>query len=139
MALDYFKEFNPREKGVRKIIRASRGASKTTLIALADTLHRLLYSTEKFIVIFSSTAPLSMDKIKDIRTELIWNERLQDYFNVQFEQKRISTEQFTITTRFGSSTIKAQSFFSQIRGLKKREERPTRMIFDDVTHGERVF
>ena len=70
MALDYFKEFNPREKGVRKIIRASRGASKTTLIALADTLHRLLYSTEKFIVIFSSTAPLSMDKIKDIRTEL---------------------------------------------------------------------
>ena len=139
MALDYFKEFNPREKGIRKIIRASRGASKTTLIALADTLHRLLYSTEKFIVIFSSTAPLSMDKIKDIRTELIWNERIQNYFNVQFEQKRISTEQFTITTKFGRSTIKAQSFFSQIRGLKKREERPTRMIFDDVTHGERVF
>ena len=47
MALDYFKEFNPREKGVRKIIRASRGASKTTLIALADTLHRLLYSNRE--------------------------------------------------------------------------------------------
>ena len=139
MALDYFKEFNPREKGIRKIIRASRGASKTTLIALADTLHRLLYSTEKFIVIFSSTAPLSMDKIKDIRSELIWNERIQKFFDVKFDQKRIATEQFTITTIFGRSTIKAQSFFSQIRGLKKREERPTRMIFDDVTHGERVF
>ena len=60
-----------------------------------------------------------MDKIKDIRTELIWNERIKDYFNVQFEQKRISTEQFTITTKFGRSTIKAQSFFSQIRGLKE--------------------
>ena len=139
MALDYFDTFNPKEDGVRKIIRAARGSAKTTIIALADTLHRLCFSTDKFIVIFSSTAPLSLDKIKDIKTELINNHELKDFFNIEFDQKRVSTEQFTISTTFGTSTVKAQSFFSQIRGLKKKEDRPTRMIFDDVTHGERVF
>ena len=80
MAKDYFKEFKPLEKRVRKVIRASRGAAKTTLIALADTLHRICFSTEKFIVIFSSTAPLSIDKIKDIRSELMNNTFLSEFF-----------------------------------------------------------
>ena len=61
------------------------------------------------------------------------------FFGIEFDQKRVSTEQFTVTSIFGTCTIKAQSFFSQIRGLKKREDRPTRMVFDDITHGERVF
>ena len=139
MALDYFKLFKPNEIKVKRVIRASRGAAKTTLITLADTLHRMCFSTEKFIVIFSSTQPLSSAKIKDIRAELINNHKLNDFFDINFSQKRISTEQFTIKTIFGHSTIKAQSFFSQIRGIKKQEERPTRMIFDDPTHGERVF
>ena len=51
----------------------------------------------------------------------------------------MGSEKFTIKTAFGESTLKAQSFFSQIRGLKKGAQRPSCMKFDDVTHGERVF
>ena len=139
MAIDHFDNFNPRQKKIKKVVMASRGSAKTTLFTLCDLIHRMCFSTVNFTVIFSSTAPLALDKVKDIRSELMMNDRLIDYFNIKFENKRVSTEQFTIKTIFGNSTIKGQSFFSQIRGLKKKEDRPDYMIFDDVIHGEWVF
>ena len=138
MATDYFERFRPYERGVKRVIRASRGAAKTTLFVLADTLHRVLYATEPYTVLMSSTQPLSVDKIKDIQSELLANDKIAEYFRLRLP-KRMGSEKFTIQTAFGESTLKAQSFFSQIRGLKKGAVRPSRMVFDDVTHGERVF
>ena len=138
MATDYFSMFRPFERGVKRVIRASRGAAKTTIFMLADTLHRALFATEPYTVLMGSTQPLSVDKLKDIQSELVANEKIADYFNLKLP-KRIGSEKFTINTAFGEATLKAQSFFSQIRGLKIGATRPSCIKFDDVTHGERVF
>lgn len=137
MHLDYFKRFNPNLKASKEIIFASRGAAKTTLFCLIDPMHRALFGTEKFVVVLSSTAPLVRNKIKDIGAELISNERLNDFFNIRMSEN--SAEKILLTTDFGECYITGQGFFSQIRGLKKGSNRPTYILGDDTTHGERVF
>ena len=137
MHLDYFKRFNPNLKASKEIVLASRGASKTTLFCLIDPIHRIMFGTENFIVILASTAPLVRHKVKDIGLELSSNELLHEFFNIRIGEN--SSEKILVNTDFGESYITGQSFFSQIRGLKKGSFRPTYIIGDDTTHGERVF
>ena len=136
---DYFQQFNPDEQAVQKVILASRGSSKTTLIALIDSLHRVCFSTEKYILLLSSTSPLGRAKAKDIHSEIELNRKLKYFFELDFTGKRQSKESFEVSSSFGKCFIHAQGYFSQVRGLKHGAERPTRIIYDDVTHGERVF
>ena len=69
----------------------------------------------------------------------MYNEKLKSLFNLEFAEKRASKESFLLKSYFGQCFIHAQGFFSQIRGAKFGSQRPTRIIYDDVTHGERVF
>lgn len=139
MHQEYFDRFEPNMVGKNEVILAARGSAKTTLFCLIDPIHRAVYGTESFIVALSSTAPLSRDKTRDIATELQLNDSLIKFFNIDMGSSRISTEFFNIKTIFGECSFRGQSFFSQIRGLKRGHSRPSFMIFDDVTHGERVF
>ena len=139
MHKDYFKNFNPFEKGIRQIILAPRGSAKTTFICLLDVLHRVAFSTEKYILIMSSTTPLALAKSQDIWDEINENENLKKVFNIKFKDKRPSKAQFTIQSTFGECYIHSRGFFSQVRGIKKRHNRPTLIIGDDTTHGEGVF
>lgn len=139
MHFDYFRKFNPSEKSAHTLIRASRGSAKTTLLCIIDPLHRICFGTEKYIVILSSTAPLARQKSKDIYSEIINNDKLRLFFNLTLRDKKISKEAFMVKSDFGSCFIQSQGFFSQIRGTKVGSERPTRIIYDDVTHGEGVF
>ena len=137
--LDYFKEFNPNEEKVRKVFQASRGSAKTTLLCLIDPLHRACYATEKYQLILSSTTPLARGKSKDIHREVGLNEKLREFYGLDLDDKRASTETFLVRSSFGKCFFHAQGFFSQIRGAKFGSERPTRILYDDVTHGEHVF
>ena len=139
MHTDYFKSFNPVEKGVHKVIMAARGSAKTSFICLFDVLHRVCYGNEKYILILSSTKPLAIGKTQDIYNEIIENEKLRLIYGLKFINKRNSKESFVIESHFGICLIRSQGFFSQIRGTKFKSERPTRIILDDVTHGVRVF
>ena len=139
MHLEYFKDFVPDEKKEKKVIQAARGSAKTTLFALIDPLHRICFNNEKYILIMSSTTPLARLKSKDIHREVELNEKLQEFFGLDFGEKRTSKESFLVSSQYGDCYIHSQGFFSQIRGAKYGSQRPTRMIFDDVTHGERVF
>ena len=139
MHLDYFREFNPEEKSVLKVTRASRGSAKTTLLALLDPLHRICFGNEKFILILSSTTPLARGKSKDISREISLNDRLRYFFDMDFASKRVSTETFVVKSVFGECLVHSQGFFSQVRGIKFGASRPTRILYDDIVHGERVF
>ena len=135
----YFKEFEPIEQNVQKVIQAARGSAKTTLLCLIDPMHRVCFSTEKFILILSSTTPLAMEKANTIHTEVSQNKKLRHFFGLDFVYKKTSRGTFELESSFGNCYVHSQGFFSQIRGAKKGFHRPTRILYDDVTHGERVF
>ena len=139
MHKQYFKMFNPVEEGRHLVIQAARGSAKTTLICLIDVMHRICYSTESYILMLSSTRPLAISKTQDIFNEILNNETLRAFYDLEFVNKRSSKEQFIIKSRYGICLVKSQGFFSQIRGTKFNAERPSRIICDDVTHGTRVF
>ena len=140
MHLNFFKNYQPEEKNLLKVILAARGSAKTTLICLIYVLHKVCYNNEKYIMILSSTTPLSRQKSKDIHTEIKHNEKLQQVFKIDFEGKRTaSSENFVVNSCFGDCKIQSQSFNSQIRGTKYKENRLTLVILDDVVHGEEVF
>ena len=136
---DYFASFVPDEKGRRRLIMAARGAAKTTFICLLDTLHRVCYGTEKYILILSSTTPLARQKAEDVYQEAMQNEKLQWAFNLRFAEKRKNKERFVLLSDYGQCIVHSLGFFGQIRGTKWGAHRPTRILLDDVTHGEAVF
>ena len=137
--LDWFKTFEPDEKRRRLNVLASRGSAKTTLVSLIDILHRLCYGAEKFTVIFSSVEPLAREKLKNIKHEILENKALQYFYNLRPLGSRLLSEEIEVQSDFGESKVISKGFLSQVRGLIWRGNRPTRFIFDDISHGERVF
>ena len=140
MHLSLFKTYDPFKRDIKKVILASRGSAKTTLIGVFYTLHRICYGLEKYILILSATTPLARGKSADIHTEVRMNEKLQDIFNIDFIGKRAaSKESFVLRSMYGDCKVHSQGFFSQIRGTKYKDSRVTLFLFDDVVHGEEVF
>ena len=139
MHLEYFKEFNPKESGENRVLRAARGSAKTTLIALIDPMHRICYANEPFTVIMSSTKPLSLTKTATIREECEYNSKLKSYYQLTISKAERGKEHFGISSIFGRSYVWGQGFLSQIRGLKIGSNRPTRFIYDDATHSQGVY
>jgi len=136
---DYFRAFNPIELDKKLNVLSPRASAKTTLLALIDVLHRICYSTEKFIVILSAVEVHAKNKLKDLRHEVVGNKFLHSYYGLAPIGRKILAEEIEVQSRFGETKVISQGFFSQIRGLKWREHRPTRFIYDDIAHGERVF
>ena len=135
---EYFKDFSPKEEGVRRVFMASRGSAKTTLMCLFDTIHRCCYGTEKYILVLSSTTPLARGKVQDIHNEVTNNEKLRNFFGLDFAHKIHSKEKFLVKSYYGDCYIHSIGFFGQLRGIKFGSQRPTRIILDDVTHSEHV-
>ena len=140
MHLDFFKDFDPEERGIETVILAARGSAKTTLVCLIYALHKICYSTEKYILLLSSTLPRTREKTRDIHSEVTHNDLLKRIFFLTFEGNRqASKESFVINSRYGECYVHGQSFNSQIRGAKYKNSRITLALLDDVVHGEEVF
>ena len=140
MHFNFFKSFDPNKRNLRKNILASRGSAKTTLIALIYAIHGICYSLEKYILILSATSPQSRKKTKDIHAEIAYTKKFKEVFDLDFESKRkTSSENFVVESIYGDCFVHSQSFNSEIRGTKYKENRPTLIILDDVVHSEEVF
>lgn len=140
MHLDFFKDYDPDQRNIRKVILASRGSAKTTLVCLIYPLHRMCFGKEHNIFICSSTAELARGKSNDIHSEVSGNEKLQEVFGLRFlGNKQAGKATFIVESIYGECKLHSQSFASQIRGYKYKEYRITMFLLDDVVHGEEVF
>lgn len=135
---DQFNAFAFMEKAIRRARAAPRGYAKSTLTALIKPIHDVCYGTEDFIVIISNTQSQADDKLKDIRTEVLTNERLAADYGVSFPRKNIGETKFVVHA--GNHRCLFQSFGSgvEIRGLRFGAKRPTKIILDDAEHSEEV-
>lgn len=128
---DIFKAFKFMERKIRRARGAPRGSAKSTISTLIRPIHDACYGTEKFILFVSSTEPLANKKLKDIRSEVLTNEFLRWLYGLRFETKKVAESAFTVLSDAGECHMAATGKGSQIRGIRYKEHRPSKLIFDD--------
>lgn len=134
--LDMFKSFKFGERKIRRVRAAPRGSAKSTIVTLIRPLHDLCYGSEKFILFVSATEVLANKKLKDIRAEVLSNTDLQAWFGVRFETKKVAESNFTAVSECGECHFAASGKGSQIRGIRYKQFRPSKLIFDDFEQSD---
>ena len=129
--------FNPiprGERGEKVNILAPRGSSKSTCLAVIYPLHCIFYKylyeefgmpCDHYILILSRTYENAIDRIKDIRMEIEYNEAFQ-----HLKGDKTWGEKHAVTSN-GVKLI-AQSRGGKVRGKLSRGYRPSLVIMDDL-------
>lgn len=136
---DIFKRHKFRERNIRQASAAPRGSAKSTIKSLIKPLHDVCYGSEKFIVILSSTTPLANKKLKDIRNEIHQNDYLASSFKLRFPKKKVGESEFLAISENGRTYFAAIGRGSELRGIRVNQDRPTKIISDDVEHSTEVY
>lgn len=137
--LDGFKETNFMERAMRRARGAPRGYAKSTHKALIKVLHDICYKLERFIIIVSNTETQTIQKLRDIRHEVLHNVDLARDYELRFPAAKVNESEYVVLS--GSLKIKVQGFSAgaQIRGVRFGPHRPSKIVLDDVEHSEEVF
>jgi len=130
------------ERDLREATAAPRGNAKTTILGFIKLIHDCVYHLETFIVLFSATAELAEDRVKQLRDELEFNTHLVEVFGNQTSD--IWNQNNFVTTPDAYSgvrgvRVKAASPGSQVRGLLDRGERVSKIFLDDFETGDGVI
>lgn len=133
------KRFKFGERSYRQATAAPRGSAKSTWKTLIIPCHDVCYGSEKFIVVLSSTTPLANKKLKDIRQEIQANKRLRAVYGVYFPKKKVGESEFQCFSKAGRTYFAAIGRGSELRGIRINEDRPTKVISDDVEHSDEVY
>lgn len=125
---------------MRRARGAPRGYAKSTHRALIKPLHDACYKLEKYIVLLSNTDAQTVEKLKDIRNEVLTNARLAADYGIHFPTSRVNETDFVVQVgRSFTCKFTGLSFGAQIRGLRFGAYRPTKIVLDDIEHSEEVF
>jgi len=138
MHRDFFKSYKKKlgkdilsRTGYNEAIAAPRGFAKSTIKSLILPIHAILYETERYIIIISSTLRQAKLRLKNIKSELLTNELLKKYYDIRIPTglKKAWTQQ---SINIGNVQVEAYSAGTEIRGISFHEFRPTRIILDDA-------
>ena len=114
-------------RGWRDVTAAPRGSAKTTVKGKIQLLHDAVYGTEQYIIIGSANADLARDKVKELR----------EIFEENTELRRVYGPQETNEWRMGDFITRGGCHFraftprSNVRGVLRRGQRPTKIMLDD--------
>ena len=126
-----------RRRGTRLNILAPRGSAKSTLVTLAYVLRAALSGEERYIWILSDTKPQAVAHLENIRLELEENPRIRADF-----AKEVTPESPWRANRLvlGNGTaIEAFGTGQRIRGKRRRDERPTLIVCDDLQNDDHIL
>lgn len=127
-------ERNPDRRSANEVILAPRGNAKTTFSTLIKVVHSIVYDYHKLIVVVGWSADEAIEKVADIRSELLENDRLIEVYG-RLLSGRSAKKSFVTRNR---CMVVARSRGGQIRGLKYRNHRPSLVICDDIESLESV-
>ena len=140
---DCFKTFKYGAKAQKNVRAAPRGCAKSTFKTLIEVIHSICYGDEDYIVIISNTDIQAKGKLKDIRNELLTNELLIADFRISFPSGKPAETAFIVNSqpfdRNHQTMLSAFGSGAEIRGIRFREKRPSKIICDDIEHSEKVF
>ncbi len=135
---DCFQFYAEGQRGVRRSDGAPRGYAKSTVKTLFKPIHDICYGSEKYILFISATKPQAVQKLKDIRRELLGNDLLSDVYGIQFSSKKLGAESFEVSCEGNSVLLQAVGAGTEMRGFRYGEARPTKIILDDVEDSEEI-
>jgi predicted phage terminase large subunit-like protein len=128
----------------RVAIAAPRGHAKSTLLDLAFALFRAACKDERYILIISDTHEQAASHVGNIFEELLENELLvETYPHLRLPEMKDYKRQRAKKTAHDFITLGGIRFTAfgvgkSLRGLKKRNQRPTLIIGDDLENDASV-
>ncbi len=124
-------------RGVKLNLLGPRGGAKSTIGTLAFPLREALEGKEAYIWIVSDTKHQACTHLENIKTELLENPLLaEDYFQAAGRGRVWRNN--TIVLKNGA-TIEAFGAGQRIRGRRRRENRPTLIICDDLQNDGHIL
>lgn len=125
------------KRGTKIAVVGPRGGAKSTLASLTYPLKQAIEGREPSILIISDTADQALEHLRAIKSELEWNEELEETYPNAFGEGPIWRENF-IQLRNGC-VIRAYGTGSKIRGRRQRQHRPTLIILDDPENDQHTI
>lgn len=119
----------PHRRGRRLAIAAPRGSAKSTVHTLILPLMDIVFRRERHVVIVSATQKQAVNRLANIRRELLNNAALHKAF---FGSKSPEMESTRRSLLINDVKLEAYGCGSEIRGISHGEYRPTHIILDDV-------
>jgi predicted phage terminase large subunit-like protein len=123
-------------RGVKLNIVGPRGAAKSTLGSLAFPLRAAVEAREAYIWITSDTRHQAVMHLENIKSELLDNRRLRETYSDAAGQGP-RWRHGGIQLRNGVA-IEAYGTGQRIRGYRRRAERPTLVICDDLQNDQHM-
>ena len=133
-----FNDYVVGERGAKRVIAAPRGYAKSTITALFRPIWDICYHEEKYIIIVSNTEDQAVQKIKDIRSELLENDFLISVYGRFFGYFNPSARSFETLNRGHKTLVQASGSKKELRGKRFGAFRPTKIILDDYEHSTEV-
>ena len=133
----YWKQVT--ERGRKRVTAAPRGYAKSTFVTLIKPIHDICYGLEKYIVILSDTQNQAIGKLKALRSEILTNKTLTDFYGLAFDRKRPAESRFVVNGFAGDTQCEAYGSGTEIRGIRYNQWRPTKIILDDSEDSEAVY
>jgi predicted phage terminase large subunit-like protein len=136
-----------RGPGTKLNILAPRGSAKSTLITLAFTLRAALENHEPYIWIVSDTRHQAIAHLDNIKDELLDNQELArsySFLNPEPSLPAVAGTLNPLRMRSNSirlpngATIEAFGAGQRIRGRRRRANRPTLIICDDIQNDSHI-
>lgn len=118
------------ERGRKLNVVGPRGGAKSTLGSLAFVLRAAVEAREPYIWIVSDAKHQAVSHLENLKTELRENPRLTAAYAKAVEPGLVWREN---TVRLGNGvTIEAFGTGQRIRGRRRRADRPTLIVCDDI-------
>lgn len=140
----FHAEFAQLDEHAYAAVAAPRDHAKSTFITLARILYRMAEHREPYILVVSDTAQQAKNHLGNIFEELLENDALvTDYPHLalpqagNYRRKRVKRTQSDFIT-MGGIRVTAVGALSRLRGLRKRAQRPSYIVVDDVENDEAV-
>ena len=124
-------------RGTRLNILAPRGSAKSTLVTLAYVLRAALYGTERYIWILSDTKPQAAAHLENVRLELEENPLIR----TDFAKEVVPESPWRANRLVLGNGVAIESFGTgqRIRGRRRRDERPTLIVCDDLQNDDHIL
>jgi predicted phage terminase large subunit-like protein len=135
---DTFRNYEFGERGIRRADAAPRGFAKSTIKVLIKPIHDHCYKLEKFIVILSYNEAQSAQKLKDISSEFLTNEALRTVYGRFLQGRKVNATDFVASNGDHSCRFLALGSGTEMRGIRYRDARPSKIILDDIEHSTEV-
>lgn len=123
-------------RGQKILLIGPRGGAKSTTGTLACVLKRACERSENYILICSDTSSQAKEHLRTIKEELETNDELAEHYPRAVGIGPTWRENY-IQLRNGV-TIQAVGTLSKIRGLRRRQHRPSLIILDDPENDQHV-